>query len=274
MPELPEVEVLRRSLDPLVCNDSIASLLVFEPRLREPVDSNRLRTQTVGRKISGTRRRAKYLLIDLEEGITLVFHLGMSGRLTLVPEDTPRVDHEHVSFSLTSGRKLRFVDTRRFGLVFSLTSRQLDSDRHFARLGIEPLSSKFDGEFLRGAASHRRGPIKSFLMNAEVVAGVGNIYACEALFRAGIHPRRSVARISRTRWGRLARCVQETLRDAIDQGGTTLNDFADAEGREGYFKVRLEVYGRAEASCTRCGRKIARIVQGGRGTFYCPGCQR
>ncbi|MEJ2084261.1 MAG: bifunctional DNA-formamidopyrimidine glycosylase/DNA-(apurinic or apyrimidinic site) lyase [Acidobacteriota bacterium] len=274
MPELPEVEVLRRSLAPLICNDTLASLQVLEPRLREPVDSDRLRAQTVGRRICGTRRRAKYLLLDLEDGYTLVFHLGMSGRLTLVPEEIPRVGHEHVSFSLASGRRLRFVDTRRFGLVFSLRSREVESDRHFARLGIEPLSSKFDGEFLRLAASHRRGPIKSFLMNAEVVAGVGNIYACEALYRAGVHPRRSVARISRARWKRLARCVKETLQDAIDQGGTTLNDFADAEGRAGYFKVRLEVYDRAGEACTRCGKRIARIVQGGRGTYYCPGCQR
>lgn len=274
MPELPEVEVLRRSLEPLVRSDSVSSVIVTETRLREEIDADRLRSDVSGRKIVGTRRRAKYLLIDLEGGRTLVVHLGMSGRLTLAPKETRPLDHEHVSFSLTSGRKLRFVDSRRFGLVFSLQTSALESDRHFRRLGVEPLSTELDAEVLRRAASGRRGAIKTFLMNGEIIVGVGNIYACEALHRARIHPRRSVARISVASWERLARSVKITLHDAIEQGGTTLNDFADAAGREGYFKVRLRVYGRLGEPCRRCERPIARIIQSGRGTFYCPGCQR
>ena len=274
MPELPEVEVLRRSLEPLVRSDSVSQVVVRETRLREKVEADRLRADVSGRKIIGARRRAKYLLLDLEGDRSLVVHLGMSGRLTLTREETPPLDHEHVSFSLASGRKLRFVDSRRFGLVFSLQTSAQETDRHFRRLGVEPLEAELDAEALRRKAMRRRGPIKTFLMNGEVVVGVGNIYACEALHRARLHPRRSVARISRASWERLVASVKDTLSDAIEQGGTTLNDFADAAGREGYFKVRLQVYDRAGEACFRCGRSIARITQSGRSTFYCPGCQR
>lgn len=273
MPELPEVEVLRCSLEPLVMGDRVRSVSVVEPRLRERVDVQRLEALTLGRRIVGTRRRAKYLLIDLELGSTLVVHLGMSGCLTFVPQDAPRLLHEHISIAMNSGRRLRFEDPRRFGLVFALETEQIESDRHFAHLGIEPLSDEMSGGFLRRLAKNRRGPVKNFIMNNEIVVGVGNIYACEALYRAGIHPVRSVARISRNRWGRLATALKGTLEDAIRQGGTTLKDFADATGREGYFRVSLESYGRAGESCGRCGGTIRRRIQAGRSTFYCPSCQ-
>jgi len=277
MPELPEVEVLRRSLAPLV-GERIERVEVHDRRLREPVDEDALRG-LVGARVESLGRRAKYLRIhlrrdDWEEPRTLVVHLGMSGRLTLEPGDAPEEPHEHVVFRLASGRELRFRDPRRFGLIFAARRAGLDTDAHFVHLGLEPLSEEFSGEVLERVAERRRGPVKTFLMDAAVVVGLGNIYATEALFRAGIHPTRSVARISRRRWDRLADAIQEVLRAAIREGGTTLNDFSDGEGRSGYFQVSLSVYGREGDPCPRCGRTIRRIVQSNRSTFYCPGCQR
>ena len=274
MPELPEVEVLRRSLEPHLVGDRIERVEVLNPSLREPVDAARLRRDVKGRGVLALRRRSKYLLIDLEGGRTLVVHLGMSGRLTLVPEGTPLEPHEHVAFHLRSRRRLRLRDPRRFGLVFSFPTGRMEEDAHFARLGVEPLEPGFSGETLARAAAGRRGPVKAFLMDAGVVVGVGNIYASESLYRAGVHPARSVARISRARWERIAESVKAVLRQAITQGGTTLNDFADGEGNSGYFQVSLSVYDREDQPCLACGRPVRRIVQAGRSTFYCSGCQR
>jgi formamidopyrimidine-DNA glycosylase len=273
MPELPEVEVLRRSLEPLIVGSRIESVRVWNPDLREPVDRRRL-AACRGRQVVAARRRAKYLLLDLTDEQTLVVHLGMSGRLTLVPNAEPRERHEHLALYLDSGRRLRFRDTRRFGLVLLRHTPRLASDRHFIHLGLEPLEPGLTGAALRRRASGRRGPIKSFLMDGRIVVGVGNIYAAESLHLAGIHPRRSVARISEPRWESLAQAVRTTLSAAIEQGGTTLNDFADAAGEAGYFHVSLKVYDRAGEGCDRCGGTVRRIVQSGRSTFYCPGCQR
>jgi formamidopyrimidine-DNA glycosylase len=274
MPELPEVEVLRRSLKPHLIGDRIARVEVSNPALREPVDVARLRRAARGREVTALRRRSKYLLIDLEGGWTLVVHLGMSGRLTLAAAGTPPEPHEHVAFHLRSGRRLRLRDPRRFGVVFAAKTAELDADPHFAHLGPEPLEPGFSGETLARAAEGRRGPVKAFLMDARVVVGVGNIYASETLHRAGVHPDRSVARISRGRWQRVAESAMAVLRQAISQGGTTLNDFADGEGNSGYFQVSLSVYDREGRPCPSCGRPVRRIVQAGRSTFYCPGCQR
>jgi formamidopyrimidine-DNA glycosylase len=179
-----------------------------------------------------------------------------------------------VVFHLGSGRQLRLRDPRRFGLVFAFASAEEAGDPHFAHLGVEPLEAGFSGELLARGAAGRRGPVKAFLMDAGVAVGVGNIYASESLHRAGVHPARSVSRISRTSWDRIAAAVIAVLRQAISQGGTTLNDFADGEGRSGYFQVSLSVYDRQGEPCPRCGRAVRRIVQAGRSTFYCPGCQR
>jgi formamidopyrimidine-DNA glycosylase len=277
MPELPEVEVLRRSLLPHLVGDTIERSLVRDPRLRTPVEPRELAKRTTGREILDLRRRSKYLLIDVagpQGGSTLVVHLGMSGRLTLVPAAEPEEPHEHVAFYLRSGRRLRLRDPRRFGMVLALPTVGLAENRHFSGLGVEPLGPDFSGALLAAGAAGRRGPVKSFLMDAGVVVGVGNIYATEALFRAGIHPTRSVARLSPARWDRLATVVVEVLSAAIAQGGTTLNDFADGEGNSGYFQVALSAYGRTGEPCHSCGSPIRRIVQSGRSTFYCPRCQR
>ncbi|MDX1382385.1 MAG: bifunctional DNA-formamidopyrimidine glycosylase/DNA-(apurinic or apyrimidinic site) lyase [Thermoanaerobaculia bacterium] len=273
MPELPEVEVLRRTLEPHLCGDRVDAVEVREPRLRERV-SAALPRRVSGRAIGRLDRRSKYLLVHLEGDLTMAVHLGMSGRLTLRPPEAPSEPHEHLVFRLSSGRELRFRDPRRFGLVFVVPTSKLAADRHFRHLGVEPLGSDFDGSWLRGCARGRRAPVKSFLMNATVVVGVGNIYACEALFRAGIHPRRSVARIAEARWERLGDAVVAVLEDAITQGGTTLNDFTDGLGESGYFQVSLEAYGREGRPCPRCGLLVRKIRQQGRSTFYCAGCQR
>ena len=273
MPELPEVEVLRRTIESSVKGDGIDSIEVRERRLREPIDTRTLRRLLAGRRVLEVGRRAKYLLVHVEGGSTLVVHLGMSGRFTVATGDAAREPHEHVVLRLASGRKLRFRDPRRFGAMFALPTVAIAADRHFSRLGIEPLGDGFSGAVLAAAAARRNASVKGMLMDAAVVVGVGNIYASEALHRAGIHPRRSVARISSERWERLAAAVRSVLSDAVAQGGTTLNDFADALGESGYFQVALEVYDRAGLLCRRCGGTIRRLRQLGRSTYYCPRCQ-
>ncbi len=273
MPELPEVEVLRRSLEPRLAGRRIERVEVRSPALREPLDRRAL-AALAGRRVAALRRRAKYLLIDLEGGSTLVIHLGMSGRFTVVRKNAPVARHEHVAFHLAPSGRLRLVDPRRFGLAFALPTAEIETDRHFVHLGVEPLGDGLTPETLRAAARGRRGPIKAFLMDAKVVVGVGNIYACEALWRARVHPRRSVARIGQATWANVAAAVRDVLAQAIDEGGTTLNDFTDGEGNAGYFQVSLAAYGREGEPCSRCGRAIRRIVQSNRSTFYCPGCQR
>ena len=254
--------------------DTVETIEVRERRLREPISPAMLRRRLAGRRLLAIGRRAKYLLLHFEGESTLVVHLGMSGRLTLAPAAAPREPHEHAAFGLASGRKLRFRDPRRFGALFALDTAALESDRHFARLGLEPLEPGFGGAALAAAAANRSCAVKGMLMDAAVVVGVGNIYASEALHRAGIHPQRSVARISRERWDRLARAVVDVLGAAVEQGGTTLNDFADALGESGYFQVSLEVYDREGKPCRRCGATIRRSTQLGRSTYYCPRCQK
>lgn len=273
MPELPEVEVLRRSLAPRLVGRRVEAVEVLESRLREPVSRQALE-RLRGHEFVALRRRAKYLLADLASGRTLVVHLGMSGRLSLLPEGRQRAAHEHVVLALSGGEELVFRDPRRFGLMVVVPTDELAADRRFAHLGLEPLDETFDGDRLAALARGRRGAVKNFLMDGRLMVGVGNIYASEALFAAGIHPRRSVARIARRRWHRLADAVESVLARAIEQGGTTLNDFEDAAGQAGYFQVSLEVYGRQGEPCNRCGRPVRRLVQAGRSTFYCPGCQR
>lgn len=274
MPELPEVEVLRRSLVPHLEGITITLTEVLFPVLREPIDLRSVISHTQDGRIRRLRRRAKYLLIEFENNWTLVVHLGMSGQLTLSEGGREPEPHEHLRFTLSDGRLLRFRDPRRFGMVFVVPTDELPSDRHFAHLGIEPLEGELTGAYLARESVGRSAPVKSFLMDNRRVVGVGNIYACEALHLARIHPKRSVGRISAQRWDLLAGAVRTVLQRAIDEGGTTLKDFRDGTGQSGYFRVSLEVYDRAGKPCRRCGRVIRRIVQTGRSSFYCPGCQR
>lgn len=270
MPELPEVETTRRGLAPHVVGRTIAALAVREPRLRWPVPDD-LAARLERQPVLELRRRAKYLLLDTPAG-TLIVHLGMSGSLRYLPEPVPAAAHDHVDLLLAGGGILRYNDPRRFGsLHFTETP-----ERHplIRELGPEPLGEAFDGEHLWRAARRRRVAVKPFLMNSRIVAGLGNIYANEALYRARIHPARAAGRIARARFEELAGAVRAVLAEAIGQGGTTLRDFVGGDGRPGYFRIALKVYERDDEACERCGTPIRRRVQGQRATFYCTRCQR
>ena len=272
MPELPEIEVLRRSLAPRLAGRRIVAVDVLRPDLREEIAPGV--AKTVGRVFGPPGRRGKYLLLPTDGETLLAVHLGMSGRLTIVPPEEPVAVHEHLAWRLEGGDRLRFVDPRRFGLVLALPREGWSQDRHFAHLGLEPLADEWSGAALASRVSGRRGPVKGFLMDGRAVVGVGNIYASESLFRAGVHPTRPVDRISAGSWARLAVAVRETLEEAITHGGTTLRDFVDGGGLEGANRGHLLVYDREGEPCPRCGRSIRRRVQAGRSTFYCPACQR
>jgi formamidopyrimidine-DNA glycosylase len=241
--------------------------------MRRPLAIERLVPLLTGASFLTFRRRAKYLLFDFDRPGSLLVHLGMSGRVQLADETAPRADHTHMTLELSDGRQLRFVDPRRFGLIDWLAPGSEDGDASLARLGIEPL----DPDMLLSLPPllhARRSPLKSLLLDQRLVAGIGNIYAAEALWRAGIHPRRAGNRTSLARLGRLARSAQEVLVEAVERGGTTLRDFTKPDGEMGFFAQQLAVYGRQGEECGRCGSAIRSEVIGGRTTAWCPRCQR
>jgi formamidopyrimidine-DNA glycosylase len=269
MPELPEVETTRRGIEPHLVGRILAGVVVRHRGLRWPVPRN-LAAALRGQRVRSVTRRGKYLLIECERGV-LILHLGMSGSLRVLPAGEPPGPYDHFDL-LFDDKVLRLRDPRRFGAV--LWSRGAPNAHPLlAGLGVEPLSGAFDGDALHRAARSRRAAIKQVLMDSRVVAGVGNIYANESLFRAGIHPATPAGKLSRERCARLAAAVRETLLDAIAAGGSTLRDFVNPEGAAGYFQVRYFVYDREGEPCRTCGRPIKRIVQGQRSTFYCPRCQ-
>lgn len=275
MPELPEVETVRRTLQDHVLGRVILEADVRETRMRYPVDAEVVRTRVGGAGVRGVRRRAKYLLFDLTNGSTLLVHLGMSGRLEVVASSTPLVTHDHLVLRLSDDRELRLNDPRRFGWVDAYPSEQESTHPRLRHLGLEPLSDRFTAQAMLEAAGASKRPIKSFLMDATIVVGVGNIYASEALFRAGIHPRRGAGRISPARWRGLVQALKHVLTEAIENGGTTLRDFVDAQGESGRYGGRLRVYGREGAPCPNDdGGIIKRTVMVGRSTYYCNRCQR
>ncbi|HEX8755108.1 MAG TPA: bifunctional DNA-formamidopyrimidine glycosylase/DNA-(apurinic or apyrimidinic site) lyase [Steroidobacteraceae bacterium] len=271
MPELPEVETTRRGLEPHVTGRRIVMLALREPRLRWRVADD-LPAKLAGQRITGTGRRAKYLLIALESG-TLLVHLGMSGTLRVLPADTPRIAHDHYDLLLDSGNTLRFNDPRRFG---SLHYTSGDPQQHalLARLAPEPFDPAFDADYLWRITRRRQASIKQVLMNSRLVVGVGNIYASETLFRARIRPRRRAQSLTREEVKRLVKAVRAVLSMAIRVGGTTLRDYVGANGEPGYFRQKLYVYERAGEPCRVCGTLVRQLTQQGRSTYYCPGCQK
>jgi formamidopyrimidine-DNA glycosylase len=271
MPELPEVETIRRYLEPRLTGQRIASVTIRHAGLRWPV-SRTLPKKLAGQTVKSVQRRAKYLLLRCEHG-TLIMHLGMTGRLTVVPATTPIVKHDHLDLLLADQKCLRFNDSRRFGTV--LWTAQ-DPHRHplLADLGIEPLASDFTGAYLHQRAHGRTVAVKNFIMNQSVVVGVGNIYASEALFQAGIHPARPAGDISLKRHERLADAIRRVLEAALAAGGTTLRDYHQGDGNPGGFQVQLLVYGRAGEPCTACGRPIEQTRIGQRSAYFCRKCQR
>jgi formamidopyrimidine-DNA glycosylase len=273
MPELPEVETVRRALARRLPGRTIVAVDVREPRLRTRLRRAELRRRLLERRCVGLGRRAKYLLVELSDAQVLVVHLGMSGRLALVPGTAVLEPHTHVRLRLDSGEELRFSDQRRFGMFFVLEAARWMRHPRFAHLGPEPLGPEFTAAYMHERARGLRRPMKNFLMDSSVVVGVGNIYASEALHEAGVHPAAVAGRLRLERWERVQRAVRRTLQRALRAGGTTLADFRSADGRAGEFQVQLRVYGRDGEPCARCGRTIRRLVQAGRSTFYCPGCQ-
>lgn len=269
MPELPEVETTRRGLAPHVENRRIVGVILRRPDLRWPIPEE-IGRDLPGQRIAQVRRRAKYLLLDTDAGSVLL-HLGMSGSLRVLPGDTPLRSHDHVDIVLDSGRVLRFNDPRRFGCL--LWQPAGETHELLRGLGPEPLSDEFDGDYLFQSSRGRSAPVKTFVMDQRIVVGVGNIYAAESLFRAGISPLRAAGRVSRERYAALAAAVRDILGHAIVRGGTTLRDFISPDGAPGYFEQELAVYGRGGEPCRACGRALRQASIGQRATVWCGHCQ-
>jgi formamidopyrimidine-DNA glycosylase len=269
MPELPEVETSRRGIEPHIIGTTITSVTIRNRQLRWPI-ARSVDRNLIDSSINSVTRRAKYLLINTSRG-TAILHLGMSGSVFIVDHGTPAGVHDHVDIDFDSGKTLRFRDPRRFGsLHFSKAPLK---HKLLKALGPEPLSTEFDGNCLWSKSRGRRVSIKPFIMNAQIVVGVGNIYASEALYLAGINPRRAAGRVSLARYDALAASIKDVLTNAIRAGGTTLRDFYGGNGEAGYFQQQLEVYGRDGEPCRRCNSDISTLVQGQRSTFYCKRCQ-
>ena len=279
MPELPEVETVRRGLTPKLVGRRIVRLIQRRRDLRVPLPK-KFAERVEGRRVLGIDRRAKYLLLRLDDGHTLITHLGMSGRMTLhdaaSAAEHPFQRHDHVVIDTEEGWQVRFNDARRFGLMLLAADEEVPGHKLFKGLGPEPLDEAFDGESLAKRLKGRRTPIKAALLDQKTLVGVGNIYACEALFLAGISPRRSAHTVQGERAERLAAAIKRVLISSIDDGGSTLRDHVQPDGELGYFQTRFNVYDRQGAVCPTpgCGKLVRRLVQSGRSTFYCAGCQR
>jgi formamidopyrimidine-DNA glycosylase len=269
MPELPEVETTVKGLRPHCLNQTIARIQVFQPRLRWPIPEQI--QQLNGAEIQTITRRAKYILMQTSQG-NMIWHLGMSGSMRILDHADPSGAHEHVKIDFESGQSLRYIDPRRFGALLFTGS---DPYQHplIQSLGPEPLSDDFDTEYLLAQCKKRATAIKNVIMDSHCVVGIGNIYACESLFLAGINPKTRASRISRKRLQRLVDSIRQVLQLAINQGGTTLQDFTQTDGQPGYFAQSLNVYGN-QGECPNCAHLVKRITQGQRSTFYCSYCQR
>jgi formamidopyrimidine-DNA glycosylase len=269
MPELPEVETVRRSLLSIV-GACIEAVEVREPRLRRRVAAD-FAERLIGREIRGIERRGKYLLFKLSGDEALLAHLGMSGALLLQTADTPLATHDHVSLRLSDGRQVTFNDPRRFGLM---RVGRPDELPELSNVGPDPLADAFSVSDLAALARGRKKPVKNLLMDQRALGGIGNIYANEILFRAGIRPGRQARRLTRIELKRLLDATRAVLNSAIRLGGSSISDYRDGDGRPGYFQLRLKVYDRAGKPCLRCHTPVRRVVHAGRSSFYCPDCQR
>ncbi|MEW4983336.1 MAG: bifunctional DNA-formamidopyrimidine glycosylase/DNA-(apurinic or apyrimidinic site) lyase [Cycloclasticus sp.] len=271
MPELPEVETTRRGIAPHIEGQQVSNVIIRQGKLRWPV-SEELSTLLPGLRINHVRRRAKYLLLDTDKG-TLIIHLGMSGSLRVINASIEPEKHEHIDIIFTNNMCLRYKDPRRFGSML-WASGPVEDHKLIQQLGPEPLSELFNIDDFYPKTQMRKTPIKSLIMDGHVVVGVGNIYASEALFQSGIHPKRAANNISKKRLKDLVAAIKTILAKAIEQGGTTLKDFVNSEGKPGYFQQTLNVYGRGKLPCPTCKTPIKQIVIAQRSTFYCPHCQR
>ncbi len=283
MPELPEVETVRRGLLPVMEGQVIARAQVNRPDLRWPFPPD-MAARLTGARVMALRRRSKYILADLSTGETLLIHLGMSGRMLIsgaplgaFHHDHPApAKHDHVVFKMEGGARVTFNDARRFGAMDLLPTARAEAHPLLAVLGPEPLGNDFHEDYLRDRIRGRATPIKSALLDQHLVAGLGNIYVCEVLFRAGIHPARLARDVTVSEAARLVPLIREVLAEAIEAGGSSLKDYRQADGELGYFQHSFRVYDREGAACTTpgCGANLLRIVQSGRSSFFCPSCQR
>jgi formamidopyrimidine-DNA glycosylase len=270
MPELPEVEVIRRGLEPVLVGRRFLAVHMGDKRLRQQSSLRTLRRWIPGRRLLSLRRRGKYLLFDLEGGATLLIHLGMTGRLLIGAPPSPSLPHVHLVFQLEEGLELLFQDTRRFGQVLVFPPGV--EPPPLAQVGAEPFSRQVTPAWLARQAQGRSRPIKNLLLDARILAGIGNIYACEILHAAGLHPATPAGRLTLADWDRVLTETRRILRHAIRKGGTTVSNYLNSKGETGLFQLELLAYGRAGEPC-RCGAIIHRLVQAGRSTFFCPVCQ-
>jgi len=270
MPELPEVETSRRGIEPYLQDKKISAVTIRQHKLRWPIPKN-LPSLVTGKKIRGIHRRAKYIYLQLDNG-NIIIHLGMSGSLRICSKNTPAEKHDHIDICV-GNKLLRLRDPRKFGCVL-WTADDIAQHKLIRLLGPEPLSEDFTADYLYKKANKRNCSIKSFIMNSHIAVGVGNIYASESLFKAGINPKRKAGSISLARLSKLVDAIKATLLASIEQGGTTLKDFASESGQPGYFAQELMVYGRAGQACVSCNTSIKQFTQQARSTFYCSQCQR
>ncbi len=271
MPELPEVETTVRGLRPVLEGERLARVITRRPDLRRPFPVD-LAQRLTGARVTSLDRRAKYGLIATDRGDTMIFHLGMSGRWRVDP--SAELAHDHLLIETDAGRSLALNDPRRFGSVDLVETATLGHYPAFAALGPEPLGPNFDADYLARALEDRISPIKALLLDQRIVAGLGNIYVCEALHLAGIAPSRAGGRIATARLAKLVEAIRDVLRAAIEAGGSSLRDYARPDGELGYFSKQWRVYGREGADCTQCGTTVRRRAEGGRSTFWCSSCQR
>jgi formamidopyrimidine-DNA glycosylase len=271
MPELPEVETSRRGIEPHLLKQTITAVNIRQHKLRWPIPKN-LPALATGRKINAICRRAKYIYLKLDNG-SIIIHLGMSGSLRICTDETPAEKHDHIDIRVANGTILRLRDPRKFGCVL-WHAGDINEHKLIKLLGPEPLEDDFTAEYLHKKAHKRQCSIKALIMNSHIVVGIGNIYASESLFKAGINPKRSAGKISIARLQKLVDAIKLTLQESIKQGGTTLRDFTSENGQPGYFAQKLLVYGKSGEDCSVCGQEIKQITQLARSTYYCTHCQK
>ncbi len=276
MPELPEVEVICRGLRPFLVGRVVTAIRCSGKSLRHPIPMEAMKLEVLNQKITGVNRRAKVLQINFQAGGMLLIHLGMTGNLGIFPPSAKQAKHDHVLWSLDNSTELRYNDSRRFGSIRFLSPDEVGSREEtiFKTTGPEPFSDEFSAKYLQDRAKGKNLAVKLFIMTNQTVAGIGNIYANESLFAAGIRPTKPTQSLTRKEWGRLVIEVRKVLSRAIECGGSTISDFLNASQGKGYFQINFTVYGREAKECTRCSTKIEKLKIGGRASYYCPNCQK
>ncbi len=274
MPELPEVEVIMRGIAPHLEGQTIEVISFSGLKLRLPVPRLKLKNLISGAKVCEVGRRAKYGTVFMDNGALMLIHLGMTGKLGLFPAKSRKVKHDHLCFALGNSTEVRFNDVRRFGSIQVFAANDPEKEKFFGALGPEPFTDEFSAGYLEKLAKGRKRPVKNFLMDGRVVAGIGNIYASEILFAAGVAPLKEVGSISLHVWKKIITETREILARAIKAGGSTISDFVNSSGEKGYFQLSLNVYGRGGKECPKCGKSIIKAVQAGRATFFCGKCQK